>query len=125
MMKNGLSAPQDIDQKQHTSMPIALLNGPIVTTNGLYRISDISLEKARELITQNSFLSAIGHAATAEILSELFGVPVQMNRIEFRQQIGQKAIVFKLNQRSPEGCILSKEEIEKIGYTFKLMERLE
>jgi hypothetical protein len=48
-----------------------------------------------------------------------------MNRIQFEQSVGQKAIVFKLNQRPPEGSILEREEIERIGYGLKLMERVE
>ncbi len=121
---------KDIDDCCHknnctTKLPIALLNGAVVTTNGLYRISDISVQEARDLLYQNNFVSAIGHKTTAQILSELLKIPIQMNRIEFQQQIGQKAIVFKLNRRSPEGSILSKQEIEEIGYSLKLMDRLE
>jgi hypothetical protein len=48
-----------------------------------------------------------------------------MKRIQFKQEIGHKAIVFKLNQRPPEVSVLSREEIEEIGYSLKLMERLE
>jgi hypothetical protein len=48
-----------------------------------------------------------------------------MNRIEFRQQVGQKAIALKLNHRPPEGQILNKQQIEEIGFTLKLIERLE
>ncbi|SKC89760.1 YddF family protein [Maledivibacter halophilus] len=107
------------------SMEVALFNGTIATTNGIYKISDIDIDSAKKLIYKNGFISAIGHESTAEIMSELFKIDISMNRIQFRQQVGQKAIVFKLNKRPPEGIVLSREEIEKIGYSFKLMERLE
>lgn len=105
--------------------PIALFNGTIATTDGVYKINSISLEDAKRLIDENGFISAIGHKATSEIMSDLFGRNISMNRIEFKQKVGQKAVVFKLNQRPPEGSILSREEIEKIGYRLKIMERIE
>lgn len=107
------------------SMKVGIFNGTIATTNGVYRISDIGVEAAKELIRRNGFISAIGHEATAEAISETFNMSIPMNRIDFKQEIGQKAIVFKLNKRPPEGSILCREEIEEIGYSFKLMERLE
>lgn len=107
------------------SMKVGIFNGTIATTNGVYRISDIGVETAKELISRNGFISAIGHEATAEAISETFNMNIPMNRIDFKQEVGQKAIVFKLNKRPPEGSILCREEIEEIGYSFKLMERLE
>lgn len=104
---------------------IAIFNGVVATTNGLYRISDISVEDAKRLVSENEVISAIGHEATAEIISELFGIKIAMNRIQFKQKVGQKAIIFKLNIRPAEGVIFNRQEVEKIGYSFKLMERLE
>lgn len=106
-------------------MKVALFNGTVATTNGVYRISDISVEDVKDLIMKNGFISAIGHQSTADIISDLLNIKVSMNRIQFRQQVGQKAVAFKLNERPPEGVILSRDEIEEIGYSFKLMERLE
>ena len=106
-------------------MKVGIFNGTVATTNGVYRISDITIEEARNLICTNGFISAIGHESTAEVMSELLGMDIPMNRIDFQQQAGQKAVVFKLNKRPPEGVILCKDEIEAVGYSFKLMERLE
>lgn len=106
-------------------MKVALFNGTIATTNGVYKVSDIDIDSAKKLIFKNGFISAIGHESTAEIISDLFGMDIPMNRIQFKQKVGQKAVVFKLNQRPPEGSVLSRDEIEKIGYSLKLMERLE
>jgi len=41
----------------------------------------------------------------------------------YAQEVGQQAIVLKINGRIPEGKILSLEDIEEIGYTLKLMVR--
>jgi len=106
-------------------MKIGIFNGTITTTNGVYKISDIDVDDAKKLIIQNGFISAIGHKSTAEAISDSFNMNIPMNRIDFKQQVGQKAVVFKLNNRPPEGSILCRDEIDKIGYSFKLMERLE
>jgi len=107
------------------NMKIGIFNGTIATTNGVYKITDITVEEAKKLILENGFISAIGHKSTAEAISDYFNINIPMNRIDFKQEIGQKAIVFKLNKRPLEGSILSRAEIESIGYYFKLMERLE
>ena len=108
-------------------MKLAMLNTTIATTNGTFRITDLSLEQARQLAMENkdNILSAIGHEATAKVMTTLLGVEVPTNRIVFAQEKGQKAIVLKMNGRIPEGVVLTKEEMEKIGYSFKLMEKLE
>lgn len=109
----------------NTCMKVGIFNGTVATTNGVYKISDISVDDARALICKYGFISAIGHKSTAEAISDAFNINIPMDRINFKQQVGQKAVVFKLNERPPEGSILCREEIETIGYSFKLMERLE
>lgn len=110
---------------ENKKLPIVLFNGPVITTTGLYRISDIELGPAKKLVEAYNFISAIGHEATAEIMSELLGVSVPNNRIKFEQAVDQLALVFNLNERPLEGVILSKAEINKIGYSLKLIKRLE
>lgn len=105
-------------------MTIAILNTPILTDVGTYKLSNITLEQAQKLVNDNDFDSYIGHQATSEILSILLGTEVPMNRQQFKQEIGQKAIIFKLNSRLQEGQVLTTiQEIESIGYTFQLLER--
>ena len=109
--------------KEYNAPPIALLNTSIATVDGTYTLNTIFLDQAKSLITNQDTLSAIGHDSTAQILSDLLGVNVPVNRINFEQQVGQIALVFKLNGRAPEGKVLSREEIEQIGYSFKLLVR--
>ncbi len=105
-------------------MTIAILNTPILTGEGTYKLSNITLEQAQKLINSNEFTSYIGHQATAEIISILLGTEVPMNRGQFKQEVGQKAIIFKLKSRLQEGKILTTtQEIEEIGYEFQLLER--
>ena len=69
--------------------------------------------------------SAIGHASTAEILTELLGVEVKVNRVRYTQDVGEAALVFRLTERPPEGAVLSRSQLEEIGYEFGLLERIE
>jgi len=103
---------------------LAVLNTSILTSEGAFTLKSISLDEAKKLASNNEILSAVGHQSTADILTELLGVPVPLNRIMFEQEQGQQALVFKLNGRPPEGQILSREEIEAIGYKFQLLERV-
>lgn len=103
-------------------LPIAILNTTILTTDGDFTLKTISLDQAKELIQNREILSAVGHESTAQILTELLETEVPLNRIQFKQQSGQKALCFKLNGRPQEGTILTAEEIEKIGYEFKLLQ---
>lgn len=104
--------------------PVAILNTSIITSVGSYTMSSINLEMARHFVTlPNGFISAIGHQSTAEILSNLLQIEVSVNRINFIQQTGQNALVFKLRQRAPEGVILTAEQIEEIGYDFFILSR--
>lgn len=106
-------------------LPIALLNGTIATTDGIYAISSIEVPQIKALIKQYGFISAIGHEATAALVSDVLGMTIPYNRIAFCQQVTQKAVVFKLNERPPEGVILDRKAIETIGFTFKIMERIQ
>lgn len=104
---------------------LALLNTSILTAAGSYTLTDITLDKARQLVSDNgdNLDSAIGHQSTAEIMTTLLGVDVPVNRQMFAQEPEQKALVFKLNGRPEEGKILTVAEIEDIGYKFQLLTR--
>ncbi len=82
-----------------------------------------TLEQAKKAVAKFGFQSAIGHDATAEILSKLLEQEVSVNRIQWEQQPGEIALVFKLNARAPEGKILSVAEVEAIGFSFFFLYR--
>ncbi|MGH9425829.1 MAG: YddF family protein, partial [Terriglobia bacterium] len=101
---------------------VTLLNTSALTIYGSFKYEPLTLEEARSLVA-DGFDSAIGHVGTAEVLSELLHVPVPLNRVEYFQQPGEKAIVFKLKSRIPAGVILDRQQIEEIGYEFGLLTR--
>ena len=107
--------------------PIALLNCAILTADGKYILTPITLVNVRTMImvNGNNVNSYIGHESTAQILTELLEQDVEVNRTEFKHETGQIAIVFKLKKRGSEGKIYTKKEIEDIGYEFKMLEKKE
>ena len=106
-------------------LPVVLFNGPICTSTGLFRVTDLEVEEARQLIRDFGFVSAVGHEASAEVLSCILEADVPMNRIEYVQKVGQKAIALKLKIRAEEGRILTAAEMFQIGFSLQLLERLD
>lgn len=102
---------------------LTIMNTTICTNPGRYNLTEINLDEARHMVAAG-FESAVGHQSTAEILTALLGVTVPVNRIEYRQGAGDIALCFKLKGRPPEGKILSREEIEQIGYGFQVLHRV-
>ncbi len=103
---------------------IFILNTSILTSYGEYSYKGSSIEEVKELIADIPFESAIGHASTAQIISELLGIDCPVNRVQFSYVENESAIIFKLNGRPEEGKILNREEIEAIGYTWGILTKL-
>ena len=76
-------------------------------------VTEIDIEQVKELLA-NGFTSAIGHEATAAMLSQLLGMQVPVNRISIKVEYGDDIIVFQLLQRLPEGKILTVEELQQL-----------
>ena len=108
---------------------LTVLNTSILTNFGKYQYNEISLDRAREIAQQasgfNQLVSAVGHQSACDILTTLLNTLIPMNRIEYKQEVGTAALIFKLKGRIEEGKILTVEEIEEIGYNFGLLIRLE
>lgn len=104
-----------------------IFNTTIIVNDGSYKMSTISLDEAKNIIASNpNFISAIGHSSTAQIISSVLGVEVPENRINASfDNVGDKALCFKLNSRPKEGSILSLEDLQEIGFSWKLLERIE
>ena len=101
---------------------------------GIWRVTSLSLEEARQLVHDEfdglpgagpTYVSAVGHASTAEAMAELLApAPVPMNRITVSPIPGDQFLCFKLKQRPPEGAILDRAQLEELGYGWALMEYL-
>ena len=108
---------------------LILFNASILTAYGTFSFELLSFERARELVhsyqnANKEIISAIGHQATAEIMSEILEFPVAKNRHEFTQKTDEAALIFKLKKRAEEGEVLSRAEIEEIGFEFGLLTKI-
>jgi hypothetical protein len=102
-------------------MTLYLLNTVIPNdAYGIWESRKIS-QTAAEWHANTSFISAIGHDSTADIMSTLLGTTVSVNRISITPKVGDKCLCFKLAQRAPEGVILNRQQIEELGYHWVLM----
>lgn len=89
------------------------------------RISLLSRDEAEKLLKNNEFVSAVGHAGTAEALASLLGVTVPATRVAIFLEPGDMAIQFVLRQRLPEGVVLNRENVEEMGFDLNLVERID
>jgi len=88
----------------------------------LIAIKKIDLSLVESILKNFEFYSCIGHKETAEFLTLLLDVEVKFNRENIKLNYGDRMIVFQLNERLPEGKILTKEELQKYNYAFYYIE---
>ena len=88
-------------------------------------LEKITIEEAKQILTNNPFVSAIGHEATAKLLSQLLGINIPVNRVSVFFEPDDIGIHFFLKQRLPEGKVLSQEELEKLDYWLVKSEVIE
>lgn len=108
---------------------LILLNTSILTTFGTFIYAPLTLAQAQDLVADfqtdgREIQSAIGHQATAALLTDLLAYPVAANRTEFRQTTDDVALIFKLRGRVPEGRVLDRDQLEAVGYEFGRLTRL-
>lgn len=101
-----------------------LLNAPVLTSYGDFRFEGpLSLQAAREFAARNAH-SAIGHAATASLMSQCLGVAVPSQRDAVRMEPGDQALVFRMLGRLPQGVELDADALSALPYEFGLLTRL-
>lgn len=107
-----------------------LLNTTIVTNEGLYRNTKVTVGEAVVLAAQAAELrvpitSWVGHEATAQAMGTILGLDVPVSRSQFSQEVGQVALCLNIRGRLPEGTVLTMAELNDIGYDFWVITRLE
>lgn len=103
---------------------ITLLNSPILTAYGKFDYREITLDAARRLVTAQVWQSAIGHASTAQVISDLLVINCQQNRVPYHQSVGDTALIFAPSTRLPEGAILSSAELNRIECSWGVLQRV-
>jgi hypothetical protein len=102
---NTLMVPIDFSKHSHVTV----------------KFRKISIEEAKLLLAQQ-FISAVGHEATAKVLSQILSVQVPFNRVSVYLNPGDKAIHFFLRTRLPEGQVLGENELKSLDYWLVLSE---
>jgi len=100
-----------------------LFNSQIIPVNWqladsyIIKIKKIDVDQARQLVNQNQFISAIGHEATAKLLSMLLNIDIPINRIQIQMNSGDIGLHFTLKKRLDEGQVIKNvHELEEIGF---------
>ena len=109
----------------NSEMKQYLLNSSVLTSFGEWKYELLSVESARKLASQGNWISAIGHAATAESLSQLLGVHVELQRIDIEMQAGDQAIVLRLSSRLQHLTDVSIEQVGQLSWQLGLLTRTE
>jgi len=97
--------------------------GMLSSNDSIVRIKNLELEKVKEILSRG-FISAVGHKATADVITQMVGIDIPTNRVEIKLTTSDKLVVFQILTRLPEGVILSKEEVDKIPHKWYLVELL-
>lgn len=74
-----------------------------------------TLEK---IMQPDAVVSAVGHESTAGLMSELLGENVPVNREQIMMDKGDKALVFQIMGRLPEGRVLAAHELLMVPYKW-------
>lgn len=96
------------------------INSPILTNYGAFSHQEITKEEVVELL-KGAYVSAIGHLATANHLSEILGTTIPYNRMKIKMREGDRAIVFRLIERCKEGDYLSERRLRDSAFSFSLL----
>ena len=106
-------------------MPKMYLMNTIMMPNnvGTYVAKPIDSVAAVALMSEREWVSAVGHASTAQAMSLLLGEVVAENRQTITLEHGDSMLCLKLKTRLAEGRIInSVEEINEIGFDLVLVE---
>lgn len=98
-------------------VPIDFEKHPQVTI----RIRKATVEEVRQLLS-HGFISAIGHQATADLLTTLIGIEIPYNRVTIKAKPGDKLVHFVLRERIPEGRVLTLDELKLLPFDLAISE---
>lgn len=103
-----------------------ITNKSRLSTDGLYRITTISLDEAKELVNEiKTFVSMVNNQVSADILTLLLETTVPYDSNTYDIEVGDKLLVFRAGRRIPEGQTLLIDEVVSNGYKLQLITRVE
>lgn len=106
-------------------MTLYIINSPVLTGYGLWELTGPLVSDDARALLARGFVSAIGHEASAEVLSQILNITIPVNRIHIRMQTGDEALILRLLQRLPEGKVLDEIELKTLDFELGLLKRLQ
>ncbi len=100
------------------------MNSPILTHYGHWQFAGPLAIMNAQLILADGFVSAVGHSASADMMSKLLGIVIPVNRLHISMEPGDRALILRLMQRLPEGKVLTSEEIKATPFELGLLTRI-
>ena len=85
----------------------------MITPPTTIKVVEASVEDVKRLLI-NGFTSAVGHEATAQVITTQLGIQVSANRVSIQLKTGDTLVVFQLLTRLPEGKILGVDEMRQV-----------
>lgn len=105
-------------------MTLYVINAPILTDYGLWEfVGPLTISEAKRKLA-GGFVSAIGHDASASVLSKILKISIPVDRIQVKMLAGDEALILRLLQRLPEGKVLDETELQKLDFDLCLLKRL-
>jgi hypothetical protein len=76
--------------------------------------SPIDVKEFCEEVVKGQHINAIGHQGTVDLINNLCGSNLKVNRISIQANVGDQMYIVMVTVRLEEGKVLSKEEITKM-----------
>jgi hypothetical protein len=104
-------------------MTVYLMRSPELPCFGEFSYKQIDVEEARKLISSSNFISSIQYQWDADLLRDILGVYIPINRGEIKMEVGDVAIVFSFLERNVEKREPIKKDAEKHLFNVGLLKR--